>query len=281
MRLAGLTSKLTTVVAWLAVSTFGLALGVLGAGGLMDLLAPSPGSSPAPPLAPALPVTLATPVTSAATTSAVPVTSAASGTSRTDAAQSAGALGPGEAGSLRDSEVIAPNEIPDGLALPGRAPSALVDRTGVYTPFLPTSIRLPSGRLAPIQPVGVLSDGVLDIPRDPDRVGWWTGGAEAGEPYGTTVLAGHVDSAVFGIGFLAEMLTMRPGQELKLGNGQDGQTYLVQTVQKIPKARLAAGTSLFNQNLRHRLVMITCGGPFDRRTHRYRDNVILMASPIG
>jgi hypothetical protein len=43
---------------------------------------------------------------------------------------------------------------------------------------------------------------------------------------------------------------------------------------------LAAGTDLFDQDVKHRLVMITCGGPFDRHTHRYRDNVVIVATPV-
>jgi hypothetical protein len=181
---------------------------------------------------------------------------------------------------LLPARVVSPSQLPAGTALPGRAPAALLPKHGDYSPFIPTSIRLPSGQLAPIQPAKVLSDGALDVPSDPDRVGWWTGGAEAGEPYGGIVLAGHVDTAAAGLGVLSEMLRMRPGQDLKLADGVHGQNYRVDVVRKISKVRLAAGTHLFDQELKHRLVMITCGGPFDQRTHRYRDNVVILATPV-
>jgi hypothetical protein len=181
---------------------------------------------------------------------------------------------------LSDAPVVAPDQVPAGTALPGRAPVALLPRFGNYVSFVPTSIRLPSGRLAPIQPAKVHADGVLDIPSNPDRVGWWTGGAEAGDPYGSIVLAGHVDTASFGLGVLSEMLTMQAGQDLKLADGVHGQVYQVVSVQRIPKVKLAAGTDLFDQDVRHRLVMITCGGPFNTRTHRYRDNVVIIANPV-
>lgn len=160
----------------------------------------------------------------------------------------------------------------------GSDPKALQEGS-VVTAFKPTSMRLPSGRLAPIQQATVRQDGVLDVPQDPDRVGWWTGGAQAGEPYGSIVLAGHVDSADFGVGVLAEMIDMRPGQDLKVADGTHGQVYRVETIGKVSKAKLAAGTDLFDQRVKHRLVMITCGGPFDRRTHRYRDNIVMVANP--
>ena len=254
MKHANPTPRYVVVAAWLAMAALGLAVGAVGFGGLQDLFGGTGSGS----------------VAQAATADDA------------DSATWPGDDGSGDvSGQLRDAPVVAPNEVPDGIALPGKAPAAEVARDGDYTPFVPTSIRLPSGRLAPIQPVGVHDDGVLQIPDNPDQVGWWTGGAEAGEPYGTTVLAGHVDSAAFGLGFLAEMLKMQPGQILKLANGKYGQRYLVQSIRKVPKARLAAGTTLFNQDLKHRLVMITCGGPFDRQTHHYRDNVVLTASPIG
>jgi hypothetical protein len=154
-------------------------------------------------------------------------------------------------------------------------------REGRYVAFEPTSIRLPSGRLAPVQRARVHHDGSLDVPRDPDRVGWWTGGAQAGDPYGSIVLAGHVDSAAFGVGVLAEMIDMRPGQDLKVADGRHGQVYRVQTIRRVAKARLTSRTGLFDQDVGHRLVMITCGGPFDPRTHRYRDNVVIVANPVG
>ncbi len=255
MKHANARPRHVTVAFWLAVGAIGLAFGALGVGGLLDLLGGS-GRSPS--------------------------AQAAAG-SDGDSAHWPGEFADGSQvdGSLQDGQVVAPEQVPNGTALPGTAPSARVARDGDYTPFVPTSIRLPSGRLAPIQKSGVHKDGVLDIPQNPDRVGWWTGGAEAGEPYGSTVLAGHVDSASFGLGFLSEMLKMQPGQELKLANGKYGQRYVVQSIQKIPKAKLAAGSTLFDQELKHRLVMITCGGPFDRATHRYRDNVVLVASPVA
>ena len=39
-----------------------------------------------------------------------------------------------------------------------------------------------------------------------DRVGWWDGSAQVGDPYGSTVLAGHVDSREQGLGVFAALL---------------------------------------------------------------------------
>jgi hypothetical protein len=249
------TPKYVTIASWLVVTGLGLAIGAIGAGGLMDLF-----DGPAEVDAVAISAPGPTP----------------SGTPD----DSDSALG-SDPRALRAGKLISPSGVPDGMPEMGQAPAARVAQEKDYVPFRPSSIRLPSGRLAPIQSAGVHQDGVLDVPKNPDRVGWWTGGAQAGEPYGSIVLAGHVDSATFGLGVLAEMLDMRPGQKLKLGDGEHGQVYRVETIRKLPKARLAAGTDLFDQDLKHRLVMITCGGPFDQKTHRYRDNVVMVAYPVG
>jgi hypothetical protein len=253
------TPRYVTIASWLAVTALGLAIGAVGAGGLLDLLIgpDDPASGPA---------------TLTASTSA----------SSADSADPANPADPGSGPrALAEGRVVSPSEVPDGVAETGQAPAPRVALDKGFVAFEPTSIRLPSGRLAPIQPAGVHPDGALDVPEDPDRIGWWTGGAQAGEPYGGIVLAGHVDSVDFGVGVLAEMIDMRPGEDLKVADGKHGQVYRVETVRKVPKAKLAAGTDLFDQNLKHRLVMITCGGPFDPKTHRYRDNVVIVANPIG
>jgi hypothetical protein len=46
------------------------------------------------------------------------------------------------------------------------------------------------------------------------------------------------------------------------------------TKSKIPLDRY------FARDGRVRLTLITCGGPFDRRTRHYRDNVVVTAEPV-
>ena len=71
--------------------------------------------------------------------------------------------------------------------------------------FRPTRVVLrpeAGGGAAPVDPVGVVA-GSLELPDDADRVGWWRGGSRAGTPFGTVVVAGHLDSATDPSGFLA------------------------------------------------------------------------------
>ena len=50
---------------------------------------------------------------------------------------------------------------------------------------------------------------MLRVPENVRHVGWWDGSAYAGDPFGTTVIAGHVDSASEGLGFFARLRRSR------------------------------------------------------------------------
>jgi hypothetical protein len=190
------------------------------------------------------------------------------------------ALAPIKGQTLEESRAVAPQAAPTGVA-GGQAPGAV--RAGSqYPAFRPTTLRLPSGRTAPIEKSGVRDDdGSLQIPDDPDVVGWWTGGALAGEPFGGTVIAGHVDSRRFGLGVLAEMRGVRTGQVVVLANAKRSVTYRITGITNVPQARLAADTDVFAQSVPHRLVLITCGGPFNTKTHHYTENIIVTADPVA
>jgi hypothetical protein len=45
----------------------------------------------------------------------------------------------------------------------------------------------------------------------------------------------------------------------------------------MPKPKLPTG--IFTQNGSRKLVLVTCGGPFDQHTHHYVDNVVVTAVP--
>jgi len=172
-----------------------------------------------------------------------------------------------------------PSPSPSASAIPNarRATAA----AGQRITFIPTRIVLPSGAIAPVTPSGVLSDGSLVIPERPDEVGWWDGGARAGDPLGSLVIAGHVDSRVYGLGVLAELKRLKAGAVIELRAGGQRLRYRVYKAVQISQQSLAADDEYFRQDGAHRLVVITCGGPFDRDRHRYLDNYIVLAKPIS
>jgi hypothetical protein len=162
-------------------------------------------------------------------------------------------------------------------------PSASVGRELPARPavFAPTRVVLPDGTAAPIVPVGLHPDGALVIPEDVGTVGWWTGGSEAGEAFGSVVVAGHVDSAERGIGVFAALRRLTPGQVVELDGDGHQQSYRIISATRVPQAEISSRAGIFSVDGEPRLVLVTCGGPFDRQRHRYQDNLVVVATPLA
>lgn len=187
--------------------------------------------------------------------------------------------------------LVAPAVTPGASASPsGAAPSvspsgplpeaAVGEAEGVVDAFRPTRLLLARGVTAPVVPAGVRDDGSLVVPEDPDVVGWWTGGAQAGDAFGSVVVAGHVDSAEFGLGVMVGLTKARKGQVVTLQAGDRTQRYRISSSRRVKRADLADDARIFATDGPHRLVLITCGGRFDPVAHRYEDNVIVEAVPV-
>jgi hypothetical protein len=165
----------------------------------------------------------------------------------------------------------------------GSVPAASVGtelpaRPGV---FVPTRVVLPDGTAAPVVPVGLHDDGALVIPDDVRTVGWWTGGSKAGEAFGSVVVAGHVDSATRGIGVFAALRRLTPGQVVELDGAGHAARYRILSATQVPQAQISRGAGIFTVDGEPRLVLVTCGGSFDRARHRYQDNLVVLATPLA
>ncbi len=176
---------------------------------------------------------------------------------------------------------ILPDPAPPGSPEPAR-------RAGQAHPerrqFEPSTVRFADARnrdTAAVVPVDTERDGVLELPADPARMGWWTGGSQAGAPYGSVVLAGHLDSVRFGVGFSALMAELDVGEEVVLSDADQAQTYVVSKRYLQPRASGTALAGLFSDSGAPRLVLITCGGTYDRDAGAYSDNLVVEARPEG
>lgn len=178
---------------------------------------------------------------------------------------------------------------PDRFAVDSAAVSVPPARSGhrpapQWHPFAPTRLQLlpdESGPGAPVDRVSVRGDGSLELPADPNRVGWWAQGARAGSPVGTVLIAGHVDAEGYGLGFFAALAGLREGQIVRLAAGTHEQRYRIDTITTQDSEELArTGDRLLDRSGPARLVLITCGGPFDRATGRYTRNVVVEAAPL-
>jgi LPXTG-site transpeptidase (sortase) family protein len=146
--------------------------------------------------------------------------------------------------------------------------------------FIPERLTLPGHATAAILPA-VTVDGVLRVPEDVEHVGWWDGSARVGEPFGSTVIAGHVDSATEGIGFFARLLRIKAGDTITLRADSHQLKYRVTSVRTVAKKALATESQAFRQTGPHRLVLITCTGNFRRDRGGYDNNLVVVGKPLG
>jgi sortase (surface protein transpeptidase) len=131
---------------------------------------------------------------------------------------------------------------------------------------------------APLAPSTIdVHHGLLAVPKDIDRVGWWRDGAAPGAAHGAVLVAGHVDSAAGGAGAFFRLARVRPGALVRVTLSGRTVAYRVASVRSYRKAALPAG--VFDRSGRPRLVLVTCGGPFDEATGHYRDVVVVTAYP--
>lgn len=142
----------------------------------------------------------------------------------------------------------------------------------------PTSISVARlGVQATLQAVSLDADHEnLHVPNDIRTAGWWVDGSAPGAKRGTTLIAGHVDSARRGAGAFYPLTRARRGDAIELRTA-DGRThrYRVTGVQRVRKDRLPS--NIFSREGAPRLALVTCGGPF--ADGHYRDNVIVIAVP--
>jgi LPXTG-site transpeptidase (sortase) family protein len=139
---------------------------------------------------------------------------------------------------------------------------------------------LPGGAAAAVDPARTV-DGTLAVPVDIRRVGWWDGSAYAGDPFGSTVIAGHLDAPGQGLGFFDRLAHLRSGDVITLAGESHRAAYRVTVVSTLRKATISSRSALFDQRGPHRLVLMTCAGHFDRSTHRYDSNLVVLAVPAG
>jgi hypothetical protein len=176
--------------------------------------------------------------------------------------------------------------VPPVVAVPAATAgmSAAASGTAPASPAMPTGppvrLRIPAQGLdAAVVAVGVAADGALGVPDDPEVVGWWRDGARPGEQAGSVVLDGHVDTYGGGRGALFRLAQLRPGDTVQLVLPAGTVDYTVAAVRTYNKADLPL--DVFDRTGAPRLVLISCGGPFDRARRSYRDNVVVYGVPVG
>jgi sortase (surface protein transpeptidase) len=224
---------------------------------------------------------LMTPPRDAGTLSAPEITAAPS-PATADAVDSTGASREvGDAPRTRDVRTAADGDRDDVAAAgprPGVRSARIADLDQAPT-VVPVRLRIPSiGVDAPVVAVDVEPDGEMEVPDDVRDAGWYRHGPAPGEP-GAAVIAGHVDSREQGRGAFFDLRRLDVGAQVKVTDADGNvQRFDVVARRTYDKAGLPAD-ALFTREGRPQLVLITCGGDFDREARSYRDNVVIYAQP--
>ena len=172
----------------------------------------------------------------------------------------------------------APSPHGAGGVLPAPSTPAASRARVTATGGAPTDLTIRAiGLRATIRPVQS-QYGSLAVPDDPSQVGWWDGGTVPGSPVGSVVLDGHVDTTA-GPGALFRLTQLKPGDAISLtATGQQRLTYTV-TGRRVIRKAAGLPADLFATTGAPRLVLITCGGPFNHTTRSYQDNIVVFATP--
>ncbi|WP_410813158.1 class F sortase [Micromonospora sp. 067-2] len=119
----------------------------------------------------------------------------------------------------------------------------------------------------------------FEVPPSVDQIGWYRYGPGLEAEAGSVVVAGHVDSAKQGKGAFYRLRELDQGDTLSV-TGSDGKArpYKVVAREEYVKTKIPLDR-YFARDGKPRLTLITCGGPFDAKARKYRDNIVVTAVP--
>ncbi len=176
--------------------------------------------------------------------------------------------------------VLAALLVVGGVLMPGSSDKATTAGfEPMAAPAAPVRLVVPALKLrAPVLPIEVSPDAVLDPPADPTEVGWWRRSARPGADHGQTVLTGHTVHT--GGGVMDRLGQVKRGQVVRVVTKRGTMVYRATRVLTLTKAQLAARSKdLFAQGRDvNRLVLITCTG---WTGSGYTSNTVVFARPLG
>jgi hypothetical protein len=100
------------------------------------------------------------------------------------------------------------------------------------------------------------------VPPPIARTGWWQDGMAPGARAGVILIAGHVDSARTGPGAFFRLREANAGDRVQVTT-RNGRTFTYRVVSVARYRKSSLPTSVYSSGGRPRLVLVTCGGPFE------------------
>jgi LPXTG-site transpeptidase (sortase) family protein len=126
--------------------------------------------------------------------------------------------------------------------------------------------------------VGIAAEqGSLTPPSNPQKLGWWSGGAQPGAKLGSAVITGHTVHT--GGGAFDNLNQLQPGDAVGVTTSRGQLSYRVTTVTAYRKQTLAKNAArVFDQTVPGRLVLITCE---DWNGKVYLSNTVVIAQRVA
>ena len=211
-----------------------------------------------------------------------------------------------EFGTTGSSERPVAAAVPSAAASRASASPAEARPSPPGSPGVPVRVTIsmatanhPKGVSAPVSSHPLMASGALYVPPDPRELSWSDVDAAPGATHGSAIITGHVNYVINGrlvVGALSDLTEYgsRGVGQLVTVDLADGRRLLYRIVggSSYSKDELAARPdlrrTLFDQDSTFgatkpsgRLVLVSCGGPYDNSTGNYRDNVFVFALPVS
>ena len=142
-----------------------------------------------------------------------------------------------------------PGAPPLGTSCPRRRsppPARRDPRPATRPRFIPERIDVAGDASAAVVPVATVGRELV-VPEDPGRVGWWDGNCSyVGDPYGSTVIAGHVDVVDRGLGFFYRLWNIKVGERVVLSAGHLRQAYKITAIRQVARTDLVDDEEVFD-----------------------------------
>ena len=172
-------------------------------------------------------------------------------------------------------------EHPPAPPVTSAGPSPVAQRVGSVVPEPPRGIQLPNGHRVGIRPIDTTRNGLLDVPDDIQLAGWWRGGSRLGDPFGSMLVAAHVDSRTQGLGPFASLLRVHAGDRVQVWSKGLQQTFVITSLRLRPQGTIGPASQLHSPGGSRRLTLVTCAGTYDAARGGYQNLAVITAKPLG
>lgn len=141
--------------------------------------------------------------------------------------------------------------------------------------LFPTRLKIPAINVdAAVIPVGLTSDGTMDVPSDPAEVAWFRLGPRPGE-IGSAVIDGHYDWIQNAPAVFDDLHTLHKGDEVSVEDGNGViTTFVVREIRIYGKDDDASEVFGSDDGTAH-LNLITCAGVWNKAEKTYSERLIV------